>query len=77
MLIFVTMWFSFGALLAPLAYAVNFAYFQREYPTLAEKGYSIDRYGSVIMAVVVLLSFPVMIVLAITSKYFKHGLKFR
>lgn len=64
---------SYGAT-GTMAYAITFAYFQREYPSLAERDYRKDKARGVAFAILG----PVgLIVSYYASDFAEHGLKWR
>ena len=63
---------------AVLIYGMEFAYWQREYPVLAEDNYDVDKEDALISAVFALLC-PVVLLLGawIMFDYGRHGIKFK
>lgn len=63
--------------LGVLSYGVTFAFFQREWPSLAEEHYASDLGFAVCIGILAFAIPPVILVALIGSVSFKHGVKFK
>jgi len=70
-------WFAAGAVLAPLSYGMTYAYFQRRWPTLAERDVDRDHGTAVLQAAATFLAPPTLVLTWVMCRRAKHGLLFR
>lgn len=71
-------WFGLGLVLAPFTYAWTLAYFQGEFPSIAETYYKKDIRTAILFGVLaIFFPIPVMGANLLTFKKFKHGLKWK
>lgn len=74
---FLIIWFVLGAILAPFSYAMNLAYFQGKYKSIAKEIYE-DNVSLSVLVGMLTFTVPLIFVLSIVlTDFAKHGLKWK